>query len=359
MDNTAKKFRAYEAAEDSMMLWFDKYMEEEIIGQHSDVKKVRRQLLRFIQFFEERYGHDKVTALVKRDVVAWLDQLYLPEDEGGSGYAASTVNNHQSTLSGYITWLRGKVPYLINHDPMKGIREIMLPDPEPRTLTPQQILSLKNICDRLERFHLKEDRNRVEERSKLKSYARPKRDRAMVYVFLSTGLRREELVNIDIDQVVPNDPDLLPAARGARIVKVRGKGKTEGTVYLSADARNALADYLKHERPQDETRETKALFLSVITQPKRKPDGRIHPRRINGILEEIGKWHDAEQKDESRKISPLRPHDLRHTFLNELAKKPDVSQEDLVRAARHRNPRYLPLYTKPPAERSASFIEDL
>ena len=36
----------------------------------------------------------------------------------------------------------------------------------------------------------------------------------------------------------------------------------------------------------------------------------------------IGRWHDAELDDPQRHISPLRPHDLRHTFAFQLARQP-------------------------------------
>ncbi len=49
------------------------------------------------------------------------------------------------------------------------------------------------------------------------------RDRAIVYVRLSTGLRREELVNLDLDQLVLATPTALRTARQARITHVRGK----------------------------------------------------------------------------------------------------------------------------------------
>lgn len=91
-------------------------------------------------------------------------------------------------------------------------------------------------------------------------YRRPLRDRAIVYVLLSTGLRREELVNLDFDQLDPATPEALRAARQGRITRVRGKGKTERTVFLSADARAALADYLERERVQLRTRRRERFF---------------------------------------------------------------------------------------------------
>ncbi|WP_235918320.1 tyrosine-type recombinase/integrase [Paenibacillus lutrae] len=345
--------------DDHLGLWLPAYIDR-VYEDSQDPKKIERCLNRFYHFYIERYGHDKVTGIVKRDIQDWLNFLYKPEKNGGAGYAASYVNNHHSALNGFIKWLRAAAPHLMPKDPMKGIREIMLPAPEPRTLTPQQILSLKNICDRLERFHAKTDRRRTTKTIELKKYARPIRDRAIVYVFLSTGLRREELVMLDIDQVIPNEPELLRQARSARIVKIRGKGKTEGTEYLSAEARNALADYLQHERERDAAKgETTALFLSASGRPKRHENGRLHPRTINKILEQIGQWHDSETQDTSRHISPLRPHDLRHTFANELAKKPGVTEQDLERLLRHRSKRYISTYTNPPAERTAGLIEDL
>ncbi|QYR22400.1 hypothetical protein KZ483_05300 [Paenibacillus sp. sptzw28] len=240
-NTTRKDFSVNEPVEDRLTLWKDRYSEMEITGDRSlDVeKKINLQLTRFIDFFRDRYGYEKVTAIVKRDVTAWLEQLYNPPEKRGKAYAPATVNNHQAALSRFMKWLRIR---LLPEDPMKGIRGIMLPDPEPRTLTSEQILTLKNICDRLERFHLKKDRRRMKGKLELKTHARPRRDRAIVYVLLSTGLRREELANLNLEQVEPSDPVQLRTARSAKIVRIRGKGKTEGTEYLSADARAALAD---------------------------------------------------------------------------------------------------------------------
>jgi integrase len=148
---------------------------------------------------------------------------------------------------------------------------------------------------------------------------RPWRDRAIVFTLLSTGLRREELVRLDLDQVQPHTPAALRTARRATVTGVQGKGKSERTVFLSADARAALADYLGQERPQDAGDGATALFLSANGLPARAPDGRLSVRSINLLLEQIGRWHDAEVTDPVRRLSPLRPHDLRHTFAFQLS----------------------------------------
>lgn len=258
MTTRSNILRAYSPDDDNITIWLSKYMDM-IQEESADPKKIERCLKRFVNFFIERYGHQKVSAIVKRDVEAWLKVLYDPKEAGGFGFVASYVNSHHSALKGFTKWLRAAAPHLMAKDPMHRVKQIMLPDPEPKTLTHEQVLSLKNICDRLERFHMKTDRKKKS--SDIRGYSRPLRDRAIVYVLLSTGLRREELVMVDLDQVVPRDPRLLRSATSAKIVRVRGKGKTEGTVYLSADARNAVADYLEYEWIKDVSNEAASPYF--------------------------------------------------------------------------------------------------
>jgi integrase len=153
---------------------------------------------------------------------------------------------------------------------------------------------------------------------------RPARDRAVVFVLLSTCLRREELVMLDLGQVDPSGPEGLQAARRVRVRGVKGKGGTERNVFLSKDAGEASAEYLEKERTREAGAESEALFLSAAGTPLRREDGSLSVRAVNLVLERIGRWHDAEVADPAREISPLRPHDLRphdlrHTFAYRLA----------------------------------------
>jgi len=152
-------------------------------------------------------------------------------------------------------------------------------------------------------------------------------------------------VRLNLDQLEPNTTDALRAARRARLTRVRGKGQTERTVFLSADARAALADYLDRERRRDTGTSSTALFLSAAGLPARAADARLSPRAINLILEQIGRWHDAEARDPARRISPLRPHDLRHTFAFQLARSTGADPYELERRLGHRSQRYIQRYT--------------
>jgi site-specific recombinase XerD len=343
---------------DSLNAWMDQYTRLVIAGirTESSVKKVSLHLDRFLQFFSDFYGHDRISSCLKRDVVAWQHHL-LHED-----LAHSTINNHIASLSGFTAWVYQQDPMLFSlGNPFQGVGELGLPPLEVRALSEEQIRSLKNICDRLERFHWKKDRRRTKGNStpKVKTTGRPWRDRAIVFVLLSTGLRREELVNVNLNQVNPHTPDALRSVRKARIEQVKKKGKTERVVYLSADARQALADYLEKERCRDENEVTEALFVSAQGLPARRKNGRLSPQAINTILSKIGQWHDAEISDPERKISPLQPHDLRHSFAFQLAKVTGADPYELERRLGHRSDRYIKIYTNPPEAVAASYVEEL
>jgi site-specific recombinase XerD len=342
---------------ESLSAWITRYLTLAVVGVRSEevADKIALHLQRFAAFYEEAYGHERIRNVLKRDVLAW--QRSLSEQD----LAPATVNNHLASLSGFTTWVHAQAPHLFAvGDPAKGISELGLPPLEPRTLSPEQVRSLKSVCDRLERFHQLRGRRwtKSPEQLRVRATGRPLRDRAIVYVLLSTGLRREELVNVDLDQVSPSTPAELKRARQGRITRVQGKGKTERTVFLSADARGALADYLERERPRDATHEATALFLSAISLPARSSDGRLSPRAINLLLEQIGRWHDAELADTRRRISPLRPHDLRHTFAFHLAQVTGADAYELERRLGHRSQRYIQRYTNPPEAVAASYVEE-
>jgi len=277
------------------------------------------------------------------------------------GLAPSTVNNHLASLSAFTTWVDAQAPGLFPAgDPAKGIGEVRLPPLEPRALSEAQVRSLKNVCDRLERFHGLKGREWKKDDGRPPSHVRgrPARDRAIVFVLLSTGLRREELVTLDLGQVEPNEPDSLRTARRVRVRGVKGKGGTERNVFLSKDARETLAEYLEAERPRDAGPDSEALFLSAAGTPARRGDGRLSVRSINLLLERIGRWHDAEVTDPARFISPLRPHDLRHNFAYRLAAQTGKDAYELERRLGHGSQRYIQRYTNPPEDIAAGYVEE-
>jgi site-specific recombinase XerD len=340
---------------DSLSAWMAQYRQQAVIGVRSAAvaAKIALHLERFREFFVGAYSHERISACLRRDVLAW--QTHLREQ----GLAATTVNNHLASLSAFTTWAQAHQSQLFARgDPAKGIGTLALPPLEPRALTAAQVRSLKSLCDRLPRFYQAKGRRwHGRDEIPVRAHSRPWRDRAIVFVLLSTGLRREELVRLDLDQMEPHTPNELRQARRVRIARVVGKGKTERTVFLSAEARAAVADYLEQERAPDAGPESRALFLSAHCLPCRAVEGRLSARAVNLILAQIGRWHDAEVREPERQISPLRPHDLRHTFAFQLAQATGADAYELERRLGHRSQRYIQRYTNPPEEIAAGYIE--
>jgi len=283
-------------------------------------ERIALHLRRFAAYLTASYGHERLEAVVRRDVVGWRDSL------AASGLGPSTVNNHLASLAGFCGWVVAQAPSALpGKNPTSGVRTLALAPLEPRALTPAQVRSLKSVVDRLERFHARKGR-RSDRGDAQHGHARALRDRAIVYVLLSTGLRREELVTLDVDQVSPREPELLRQAKRARLTAVVGKGGTTRTVFLSADARTALADYLERERPTDASGDASAVFLSAVSVASRRPGGRLSPRSMNLILERIGRWHDAEHSDPARWVRRLsdRPT-IRATAANAYASWPSAA----------------------------------
>ncbi|MCD6568840.1 tyrosine-type recombinase/integrase [bacterium] len=122
------------------------------------------------------------------------------------------------------------------------------------------------------------------------------RDRAILEVLFSTGLRVAELVNLNKNQIkIENfDEDLE--------INIIGKGGRIRPVYLSPRALKALKDYL--DRRNDNN---KALFINYKGP---KPGNRLTARSVENIVRKYAL---------KAGISiPVTPHTLRHSFATDL-----------------------------------------
>lgn len=104
------------------------------------------------------------------------------------------------------------------------------------------------------------------------------RDRAIIMTFLNVGLRQEELINIDVDDVkIFETEDSYMAS-----IDVIGKGNKERNVILDDDAREAISQWLEIRPNVD----TPSLFVSE-RKCRFTPNG-IH-RLVKHALRNIGR----------------------------------------------------------------------
>jgi len=129
------------------------------------------------------------------------------------------------------------------------------------------------------------------------------RDKAILELFFSTGLRVSELCGLDQDDV-DLSRDEFP---------VRGKGEKVRLVFLSDQAKDAIRAYLKARKDMEE-----ALFVNVAKNSC--PSGKIKDKKEDLLrltprsVERIVKFY-ATKAGISRKMTP---HTLRHLFATDL-----------------------------------------
>ncbi|MFC1721011.1 site-specific tyrosine recombinase/integron integrase [Patescibacteria group bacterium] len=124
------------------------------------------------------------------------------------------------------------------------------------------------------------------------------RDKAMLELFFSTGLRVSELCNLNQDLDISKDE-----------FSVRGKREKVRVVFISPSAREAIKEYLKKRTDFDE-----AMFIQLGKGASKKEENneslRITPRSIERIVK-----HYAIKAGISKKVTP---HIIRHSFATDL-----------------------------------------
>lgn len=121
------------------------------------------------------------------------------------------------------------------------------------------------------------------------------RDRAILELLFSTGLRISELCSLSVDDVDLTRDEF----------SVRGKGDKIRVVFLSDDAKKAISNYLKARKDMSD-----ALFVQYGKNAKSAKDLRLSPRAVQRMLKSC-----AVHAGITRKVSP---HVIRHSFATDL-----------------------------------------
>jgi integrase/recombinase XerC len=120
-----------------------------------------------------------------------------------------------------------------------------------------------------------------------------KRDKAILELFYSTGIRLSELINLNINDIKSSEG----------IVKVKGKGRKERIVPVGRKALSAINDYLaaRKDGASISHRVSEGHPLFVI-----EPNRRMYPQAVGRMVRKfIMAISEIEKKS---------PHVLRHTF---------------------------------------------
>lgn len=193
------------------------------------------------------------------DIEAFIEQ------QQDRGLAATSINRRLSVVRSFFTWLARSGHYE-RDNPVYDDHYLPLPDPLPRAMTAHEVVRLLAVIN-------------------------DGMDRAMFLMLLRTGIRVGELLRLTVADV-----DLAQSALYIHQGNKNGRGRV---VYLAADARQALAAWLKERQPF----KVKPLFFTRRSQGLSRVTVGARFRRYLKAADIQGSY---------------TVHSLRHTFATDL-----------------------------------------
>jgi len=231
------------------------------------IDNYNRDLMDFMKYLSDEFGNlpsiESIDHLMIRSYLA---------NQQGRQLARTTIVRRLSSLRSFFKYLY-KRGYL-ETDPTSAVSSPKIQRKLPDYLEISEIEALLSIPDKNDIIGL--------------------RDRAILELLYSTGMRVSEMLALDLSDI----------DHSSAIVKVRGKGKKERIIPIGSYAMSALNDYLKIRDKLKVKRSNQALFVSE--RGNRIPDSKSINRRISKYAKSAGIKKN------------VTAHTLRHTFATHL-----------------------------------------
>lgn len=250
------------------------YLEYMEIEQNRSVKTIENYhhyLDRLVEF-----GDDiKVEDINEESVRKWRLWLNRLEDENGEPLSKSTQNYHLIALRSFLKFAS-----------KRGWK----------TLTPEKI-ELARVKRRQVTFLSPEELSRLFEQPDIQQET-GLRDRAILELLFSSGLRVSELVKLNREHINLKRKEFM----------VRGKGQKDRPVFVSEAAANWLKAYL------DERKDGLApLFIRYSGAHNQTEGGELMRLTARSVQRMVGNY--TRRAGITKKVSP---HTLRHSFATDL-----------------------------------------
>ena len=222
--------------------------------------------------------NNPIEQITSQTVQTYLYNYSMTTHGNNSLPSAHTMSQIQTVLSAFFSWCK-KNGYT-SKNPCESLGKIKYQKKEIDILTEEQIKKLLDATQTL--------RNGTEQA----------RARALVELFISTGLRVSEALNVELKDIKWDLPvnGLIP------LKVVSGKGNKDRTVFLTDSAAVAILDYIQ-------VRNSDSEYLFVRTT---NGNGQMTVRTAQNIISSLGKKIGVES---------CHPHMLRHSVATEMAQK--------------------------------------
>jgi len=256
-----------------------------------DIETIKRQFLEYIEIEKGRslltvrnYEHYLNRAFLEMKVKTTADitddrlreyRLSLNRSPGAKVKGQTAATMKKNTQNYHLIALRSFLKYCRKRNVV--------------TLTPDAIELAKVGARHLDLISV-DELNRLIKSPDLAT-TKGLRDKALLELFFSTGLRLAELCSLNRDLDLSKDE-----------FSIRGKGEKIRVVFLSTEAKDAIRAYLKERKDMEE-----AMFVNIA---RNAIDGRLTPRSIERIVRDC-----AIKAGISKKVTP---HVLRHSFATDL-----------------------------------------
>jgi site-specific recombinase XerD len=265
-----------------------------IIGMASEIEKYKREFLEHVEiekglslktvenynrYLSAFFAFTKITNpkdITDENIREF--RLFLNRQKGMKVRGQSQATMKKNTQNYYLIALRSFLKYLMK----RGV-----------TSLPPDRIELAKVAERHLDLITNDELNRL-----LKAPGGDKaqmfRDKAIIELLFSTGLRLSELCSLNRDLDLSKDE-----------FSIRGKGEKVRVVFLSDSAKKAIKEYLKERKDMDE-----AMFTQTSHRKGSGGTLRLTPRSIERLVK-----HYAIKAGISKKVTP---HVIRHSFATDL-----------------------------------------
>jgi site-specific recombinase XerD len=259
-----------------LVLRFLEYLEIERNRSPLTIRNYHHYLSSFVNFLKKKYPSPTLSYLDQENIRAFRLYLAKKKDQQGRYLKKVTQGYYMIALRSFLRWLAKNDYQVISPD------KIELPKTESRSvkfLTTEQVERLLNQPSISTKIGL--------------------RDKAILEILFSTGLRVSELVSLNRDQINLKSREL----------GVVGKGGRARVVFISHRAKKWLERYLvaraDHYKP---------LF---IRYSGKKPDPSVSGESLRLTARSVQRMVDKYRRKAGLVIR-VTPHVLRHSFATDL-----------------------------------------